>query len=71
MTWNGEEIVTSEMGVIWAYSATLANYDPTPIDSETPARGKYSRMAMGDSPMIAAAELIQQLYDEQEGPWRV
>jgi hypothetical protein len=63
ITWNGEKIITDTDTFLWNWYAILDGYDPTPWDSETPARGPHSRVGWGDSPMQAACDLIEQLWE--------
>lgn len=61
-TWNGERIDVSDLAWPYGFDATLANYDPTPWDADTPARGPHATLGCGDSRMQAVADLVQQLW---------
>lgn len=43
--------------------AILDGYDPTPYDADTPAKGPHTWHEFGESPEIAATNLIQRLYE--------
>ena len=62
-TWNGEPIRTSDYAMPYEWYATLDNYDPTPWDSETPARGPHSRVGTGPTEAQAICDLIEQLSE--------
>lgn len=60
-TWNGEAIWTSSDSYAWY--AFLDNYDPTPWDSETPARGPHAIAGRGNSEAQAVCDLIERLVE--------
>lgn len=62
-TWNGEKIRTSDEMLPYHWLATLDNYDPTPIDYETPARGIHTFCERGDTEAEAVCNLIERLYE--------
>lgn len=65
-TWNGEKIRTDGVGRIWAFSAVLDEYDPTPWDHDTPASGPHARVGFGDSEPQAICDLIEQIWEAGE-----
>lgn len=61
-TWQGEKI-NFHPGFGSAWYAFLDGYDPTPWDSETPARGPHSRFGCGDTAVEAIADLLEKLEE--------
>lgn len=63
-SWNGELIITSDYMLPYYWVAVLDDYDPTPYDSNTPARGPRAYCGSGDSEEQAIADLLQHLVDQ-------
>ncbi len=61
--WKGERIDASPDLAGHGFTATLENYDPTPWDSETPARGPHSRLGRGVTAATATEDLLEQLEE--------
>lgn len=68
-TWNGEKIRTERFDRRFDRkdsTAVLDDYDPTPWDADTPAKGPHSRVGFGDSEPQAICDLIEQIWEAGE-----
>jgi hypothetical protein len=59
--WNGERIETSADGYAW--HAYLENYDPTPMNAWTNARGPHAAYGEGATEAQAVCDLIEKLVE--------